>query len=75
MHLFTGEYIQASGEGACGIRRCREKRGVQYRRKADELLNAAAEELAMETGRHWTVDAGRREFGRMGREGGATEIW
>lgn len=64
MCLSTGEYIHvASGEGACGIKRCRERRGTQCRRNTDKLLNATAEELAMETVRHWMVDAGRENLG------------
>lgn len=61
MCLSMGEYIHvASGEGACGIKRCRERRGTQCRRNTD---NATAEELAMETDGHWMVDAGRESLG------------
>lgn len=71
MHLSMGEYIHvASGEGACGIKRCRERRGAQCRRKMDELLNTAAEASAVETDRHWVADGGR-----LGGEGRAAEIW
>lgn len=70
MHLSMDEYIHVtSGERACGIKRCRERRGIQCRRKTDKRLNAAAKELAMGTDRHWTVDSGRREFGKLGGEG------
>lgn len=62
--MSVGEYIHvASGGGACGIKRCRKRRGTQCGRKTDKLLNTAAEQSATETDRHWMADAERENVG------------
>lgn len=60
---WVNTYMWLQEKGPVAVKRCKKRRGTQCRRKTDKLLNTVAEQLAMETDRHWMVDAGRENVG------------